>query len=53
MEVLLANMDKLKGLTKKIHGSLGRLESSGKSVQDAIRPIYGNTSKLQVTNGSA
>lgn len=52
VEVLLANMDKLKGLTKKIQGSLGRLETSGKSVQDAIRPIYGNTSKLQVTTGS-
>ena len=52
VEVLLANMEKLKGLTKKIQGSLGRLETSGRSVQDAIRPIYGNTSKLQMTSTS-
>ncbi|KAL9057523.1 MAG: hypothetical protein Q9162_002255 [Coniocarpon cinnabarinum] len=52
VEVLLANMEKLKGLTKKIHGSLGRLDSSGRSVQAAIRPIYGNTSRLQVTNSN-
>ena len=52
VEVLLANMDKLKGLTKKIQGSLGKLESSGQNVQDAIRPIYGNTAKLQITNHS-
>lgn len=52
VEVLFANMDKLSHLTKKIQSSLGRLEASGRSVQDAIRPIYGNTSKLQVTNQS-
>lgn len=52
MEVLFANMEKLKGLTKKIQGSMNRLESSGKSVQDAIGPIYGNTQRLQVTNSS-
>ena len=50
MEVLLANMDKLKGLTKKIEGSIGRLDNSGRSLQSAIRPIYGNTSRLQITN---
>jgi exocyst complex component 7 len=52
VEVLFANMEKLKGLSKKIQGSLNRLETSGKSVQDAINPIYGNTSRLQVTNRS-
>jgi len=52
VEVLFANMDKLKGLTKKIQASLNRLESSGRSVQEAIGPIYGNTQKLQVTNSS-
>lgn len=52
MEVLFANMEKLKGLTKKIQGSLNRLETSGKSVQEAIGPIYGNTQKLQTTNSS-
>lgn len=52
VEVLFANMEKLKGLTKKIQGSMNRLENSGKSVQDAIGPIYGNTQRLQVTNSS-
>ncbi|KAH7128602.1 Cullin repeat-like-containing domain protein [Dendryphion nanum] len=50
VEVLFANMDKMKSLTKKIQGSLNRLETSGKTVQEAIGPIYGNTQKLQVTN---
>lgn len=50
VEVLFANMEKLKGLTKKIQGSLNRLEASGKSVQDAINPIYGNTQRLQIMN---
>ena len=52
VEVLFANMDKLKGLTKKIQASMNRLETSGKSVQDAIGPIYGNTQKLQITNSN-
>jgi hypothetical protein len=52
VEVLFANVDKLKNLTKKIQGSLHRLETGGKSVQDAIGPIYGNTQRLQVTNSS-
>jgi exocyst complex protein 7 len=52
VEVLLANMDKLKGLTRKIQGSLQRLETTGQGVQDAIKPIYGNTSRLQITNTS-
>lgn len=52
VEVLFANMEKLKSLTKKIQGSLNRLETSGKSVQEAIGPIYGNTQKLQTMNSS-
>jgi exocyst complex protein 7 len=52
VEVLFANMEKMKALTKKIQGSLNRLETSGKTVQDAVGPIYGNTQKLQVTNSS-
>ncbi|KAK8159645.1 Cullin repeat-like-containing domain protein [Phyllosticta citrichinensis] len=52
VEVLFANMEKLKSLTKKIQGSLNRLETSGKSVEDAIRPIYGNTQRLQTTNNN-
>jgi exocyst complex component 7 len=52
VEVLFANMEKLKNLTKKIQGSLNRLEAGGKSVEDAIGPVYGNTQKLQTTNTS-
>jgi exocyst complex protein 7 len=52
VEVLYANLERLKGLTKKIQGSLNRLETSGKSVEEAISPIYGNTRRLQITNTS-
>jgi exocyst complex component 7 len=52
VEVLFANMEKLKSLTKKIQGSLNRLETSGKSVEEAIGPIYGNTQRLQTTTSS-
>lgn len=50
VEVLFANMEKLKGLTKKIQGSLNRLETSGSSMKEAMSPIHGNTQRLQVTN---
>lgn len=53
VEVLLANVDKLKGLTKRIQGSLKRLDTSGQNVQDAIRPIHGDNSKLQITSRSS
>ena len=52
VEVLFANMEKMKGLTKKIQGSLNRLETSGRNVQEAIGPIYTNTQKLQTANHS-
>ncbi|KAF2098524.1 hypothetical protein NA57DRAFT_38966 [Rhizodiscina lignyota] len=52
VEVLFANMEKLKGLTKKIQGSLNRMETSGQSVKEAVGPIYGNTQKLQITNSN-
>lgn len=52
VEVLFANMEKLKGLTKKIQGSLNRLETSGDSVKEAVGPIYSNTQKLQITNAN-
>lgn len=52
VEVLSANLDKLKGLTRKIQGSLTRLETSGNVVKEAIGPIYSNTQTLQNTNGS-
>lgn len=47
VEVLHANLDKMKSLSKKIQGSMNRLEVSGRTVQDAIGPVYGNTQKLQ------
>ncbi|KAF2228168.1 Cullin repeat-like-containing domain protein [Elsinoe ampelina] len=50
VEVLFANLDKMKSLTRKIQASMGRLETSGRTVQDAIGPVYGNTQKLQTTN---
>jgi len=52
VEVLLANTEKLKLLAKKIQGSIERLDNSGKQIQSAIKPIRGNTSKLQVTTNS-
>jgi hypothetical protein len=52
VEVLFANMEKMKALTKKIQASKNRLETSGKTVQEAIRPVYGSTQKLQTTNRS-
>ncbi|KAJ5215607.1 uncharacterized protein N7498_002014 [Penicillium cinerascens] len=50
VEVLYANLDKLNGLTRKIQGSLVRLETSGQVVKEAIGPIYSNTQSLQITN---
>ena len=50
VEVLFANMEKMKAITKKIQGSVNRLDASGKAVQEAIGPIYGNTQKLQIAN---
>lgn len=52
VEVLYADLEKLNALTKRIQGSLVRLETSGKAVKDAIGPIYGNTQFLQVTNNN-
>jgi exocyst complex protein 7 len=40
----------MKTLTKKIQASVNRLDASGKAVQEAISPIYGNTQKLQIAN---
>ena len=53
VEVLFASLEKMKSLTKKIQGSMSRLEVSGRTVQDAIGPVYGNTQRLQTTNANA
>lgn len=50
VEILNANLLKLKTLTKKIQGSITRLDESGQVVKDAIGPIYSNTQQLQTTN---
>lgn len=52
VEVLNANLDKIKSLRKKIGGSLARLEDSGRTVQEAIGPVYGNTQRLQTMNAN-
>ncbi|OBT50996.1 hypothetical protein VE04_09259 [Pseudogymnoascus sp. 24MN13] len=48
VDVLTSRLEKTAQLTKKIQASLTRLETSGRSVQEAIGPIYGNTQRLQV-----
>ncbi|TID26863.1 exocyst complex protein-like protein exo70 [Venturia nashicola] len=50
VEVLYANLEKLKTLTKRIQGSMDRLETSGKSVEEAIAPIFSDTRRLLTTN---
>ncbi|TVY75566.1 Exocyst complex protein exo70 [Lachnellula suecica] len=52
VEVLNSRLEKTSQLTKKIQASLARLESSGKSVQDAVGPLYGKTQKLQTLGTS-
>jgi hypothetical protein len=52
VEVLNSRLEKTSQLSKKIQASLSRLELNGKSMQDAIGPIYGNTQKLQVLGSS-
>ncbi|KFX89169.1 hypothetical protein O988_08734 [Pseudogymnoascus sp. VKM F-3808] len=48
VDVLTSRLEKTAQLTKKIQASLTRLETSGRSVQEAIGPIHGNTQRLQV-----
>lgn len=43
VEVLNTNLANMKSLSKRINGSMSRLEASGWTVQDAIGPVYGNT----------
>jgi len=52
VEVLLSRLAKTKLLTAKIQASLTRLETSAGNVQEAIRPIYGNTQRLQQLGAS-
>ncbi|EME47115.1 hypothetical protein DOTSEDRAFT_69174 [Dothistroma septosporum NZE10] len=50
VEVLFASLDKMKSVSKKIQGSMTRLNETGRTVQEAIGPIYGNTQRLQTQN---
>jgi exocyst complex protein 7 len=52
VEVLYAGLDKMKSVTKKIQSSIARLDETGRTVQDAIGPIYGNTQRLQAQNSN-
>ncbi|KAF2842577.1 exocyst complex protein exo70 [Patellaria atrata CBS 101060] len=52
VEILYSDLEKLKNLTKRIQGSMNRLETSGNAVAEAIGPIYGNTQRLQVMNSN-
>lgn len=52
VEVLNSRLEKTTQLTKKIQASLTRLESSGKSLNDAIKPISGSTKPLQILGAS-
>ncbi|KAL9073912.1 MAG: hypothetical protein Q9157_004558 [Trypethelium eluteriae] len=49
VEVLSANLEKLKGLTKRIQGSVIRLQSTGDNVQDSVGPAFGNTQRIQTS----
>jgi hypothetical protein len=52
VEVLNSRLEKTRILNTKLAASLSRLEGSGKSVQEAIGPLYGNTQRLQVLGTS-
>ena len=52
VEVLNSRLEKTRILNTKLAASLSRLEGSGKSVQEAIGPLYGNTHRLQVLGTS-
>jgi len=52
VEVLNSRLEKTRILNTKLAASLSRIEGSGKSVQEAIGPLYGNTQRLQVLGTS-
>ncbi|KAI9841539.1 MAG: exocyst complex component exo70 [Sclerophora amabilis] len=52
VEVLFAHLEKTKQLSKKIQASSNQLETSGRNVQAAIGPIYGDTQRLQTIGTS-
>lgn len=52
VDVLNSRLEKTTQLTKKIQASLGRLESTGKSVNDVAGPLNGETKRLQIFGNS-
>ena len=52
VEVLNSRLEKTRILNTKLAASLARLEASGKRVQEAVGPLYGNTQRLQVLGTS-
>ena len=52
VDVLNSRLERTTQLTKKIQASLGRLETTGKSVRDVAGPLNGETRRLQVLGNS-
>ena len=52
VDLLKSRLEKTTQLTKRIQASLGRLNETGKALDDAVRPIMGNTRKLQTVQNS-
>jgi exocyst complex protein 7 len=52
VEVLNSRLEKTSQLTKRIQASLNRLEASGQSLGDAIKPLSSKTQTLQVQGRS-
>ncbi|CAD6499146.1 BgTH12-04798 [Blumeria graminis f. sp. triticale] len=48
VDVLNSRLEKTRMLNKKLAASISRLDVNGKSVQEAIGPIYSDTQKLQI-----
>jgi exocyst complex protein 7 len=52
VDVLNSRLEKTAQLTKKIQVSLGRLEATGKSVREVVKPLNGETTRLQTLGRS-
>lgn len=52
VEVLFAALSKFNDINKRLAASRNRVEESGRIIDESIRPIYGNTQKLQIMNTS-
>ena len=52
LDLLNSRLEKTTQLNRKIQACLGRLENTGRGLQEAVGPIYGNTKRLQVLGNS-